>query len=495
MPGKQLLFITREIVPFYYGGIGTLFKAIAKLLAGQGHHVSFLTQARQDFDRDLFVAEYGDLPVYFVSSPDEDAYIDYSPSGGVVSTFNLAYAIAVTREFEQLAPKIKPNIVFSADYGAEALFLLLRSGIGDFSGIRFVLHFSGGLYDALTTYEGGTLGSMPSELDEPRNRMLGSMEDCCYLLADDIITPTALAWQQTADRLQINRPVSVIPNLPDRDLFLLKPRMPKTNNGEKIFLFIGRLDRHKGADLLLRTFFAFQREKGSDVRLVFLGRNCFCKEYDSTFLDYWQDKIPAELQHQIEFAGQVDHTEVSRYLGKACVCLFPSRWEVFGIVCLEAMCYGVPVLVARNTGLAEMLGEELAGFAVDFEEEQVRIFSLLQELLSSSDDNRQLRHRLRCRAEEIVSTGETLYKALADTIETKQIGEERKNARLLYEKMFDVSAAVSDIAFFLGKDLQKVKQAYNLDDDSFKELVQGVHQPTPGKMGRLKSWVGRHLNE
>ncbi len=469
----HVLFITREIVPFYYGGIGTLFKATAKLLREKGARVSFLTQSRPEFDARVFEQNYGAVPVHFVETADSSAYVDYSLSGGVISTFNFAYALALAEKFDALVDENKPDLVILPDFGAEGLFLLLKSALGFYHDTRFILHLSGGLFDALSTYEGGTVDHLPSELAEPQNRLVCAMEDCCVLLADEIIAPTGHAWKNTSQRLGVKRDVQVIPNYPDLDFFHPDRVALHKKTAEKTMLFIGRLDRHKGADILLQLFVELQEKQKKDLKLVFIGRDCFCKEYDTTFIDYWQDRIPEDCRDKIVFAGQVDHSEVVRYLGKATLCVFPSRWEVFGLVCLEAMSYGVPVLVAVDTGLEEVLGGGLAEFAFDFSAEKERFFSTVQSLCGTSDDDMDMRDRFRDRAGEIIRDSKMGYEKLVETGEKRSAELDAETGMRVCEKMFKALTAVSDISCILSYDVQRLKEFFQLDEDGMKTIIRG----------------------
>jgi hypothetical protein len=139
MPAKRILFITREIVPFYYGGIGTQFKAVAKFLKRQGHEAAFLTRKPSDFDEVVYQQNYGDMALFFVDAPAPDNFVSFSVTGGLVLTYNMAYALAVSKKFDEICNTIHSDIVIVAEYGAEGLFLLLKSKAGDYRNTRFIL--------------------------------------------------------------------------------------------------------------------------------------------------------------------------------------------------------------------------------------------------------------------------------------------------------------------------------------------------------------------
>ena len=100
-----------------------------------------------------------------------------------------------------------------------------------------------------------------------------------------------------------------------------------------------------------------------------------------TFLEYWRDKIPGNLDNHIDFTGQVVPETVRQNLSMATLCVFPSRWEVYGIVCLEAMAARCPVAVSSDTGLSEVVGVGFREFVFDFKTDNTGVFDLYESLL------------------------------------------------------------------------------------------------------------------
>lgn len=473
MKQKTILFITKEIVPFYYGGIGTLFMSVSNLMKSLGHKVYFLTQKRDDFDFDIFDKYYGGISVLFVNALKEDEFIDYSPSGGILSTFNAAYAFSVEEAFNQLFEKTPPDIVVTADFGAEAWALLLRKALGAYPETCFVLHLSGALRNVLETYQGVVKEGEYNELNEPRNKLVCSMEDTCMLLADEVVSPSYSAWISLCSRLDLPRAKGkIIPNLLSKEFqrILENRKIDADKQIDKMVLFIGRLDRLKGADILLELYLEYTGKYNIKSKLIFIGRDCFCKEYDKTFIEEWEEKIPTKYRDQVIFAGQLNHDKIGMYLKKATVCVFPSRWEVFGIVCLEAMAYGVPVLVSKKTGFAELLGDNLRANTFDFSNEKELFFERLHEILVHENNNLELREKVKARAAEIVNQGERGYKSFVE-------GNREKNHKnglsdSVLNRLLISLKILSDISGFLSHDFMKLKKFYGASDDDVKMIIQ-----------------------
>jgi len=422
MSGKRILIVTRELVPFHYGGIGTQFKSLAAFLKRHGHQVYLLARRPENYDETLYRSHYGEAPVFFVDVPP----IQTGPPQ------HFFYAAEVARRFDEIYPEIGPDLVIFADFNAEGLFLLLRSRTGAYDDTEFLLTINGMNHEVISVREGDRPGISPSITDLPDVRSLLAMEDLCVHLAPRIVSPTVCAWEEVRRRLGIRKTsFLVIPNLVDPDLFHPEREgMREELHQEPLILFVGRLDRMKGADLLLKAYFEIAEQMHPAIsRLIFIGRDCYWNEYGSTFLEYWRNRIPERYAGAVSFLGQVSHDSIRDYLKKATVAVFPSRWEPFGIVCLEALSMGCPVVVSRGTGLEELLGPALSEFAVPVTEDihplAQKILSLLTIEKGSSRapgfhcENPGLSEQLRERAREVVRRAETGWLDLLRDLDRK----------------------------------------------------------------------------
>ncbi len=89
----------------------------------------------------------------------------------------------------------------------------------------------------------------------------------------------------------------------------------------------------------------------------------------------------------IRLIGEVDDAAKQKFLAGASALLFPIDWpEPFGLVMIEAMACGTPVIAFRSGSVAEVVDDGVTGFVVDGEAEAVQAISRLGEL-----DRRQIR--------------------------------------------------------------------------------------------------------
>jgi glycosyltransferase involved in cell wall biosynthesis len=393
---RRILFITSEIVPFHYGGIGTLFKAVAKTLRRRGYDVAFLGERPAGFDEKVFRWHYGDIPHFFHAGV---------PGGGGASL--LDGARDVWRTFREIQPLFRPDVVIGADFSGECLLLFLDARSGQYPETTFVLTINGMTSDITSVFEGGEQAFWDRWLWDPVLRLTEAMEELTVSLADRIVAPSAWVWSQVKDRTGIEREARIIPNLSDADLFETFSDMGPVVLQDPVILFVGRLDRTKGADILLEAYLRLAERMPIFLpRLVFVGRDCIWKAYRATFLDHWKPLIPPALQDRIVFTGQIQYEEVRDYLRRAMLCVFPSRWEAYGIVCLEAMQAGCPVLVSRDTGLADVVGPTFPELLFDVHTGPEGLAETIRTLIAILPSKPDLPAQVRQRARQILHEAE-----------------------------------------------------------------------------------------
>lgn len=114
-----------------------------------------------------------------------------------------------------------------------------------------------------------------------------------------------------------------------------------------ILFFVGRLVREKGAHLLVEAV-ARLVHAYPDLQLVIAGRGPLLE-------DLKQTAAQKGVAHHVRFLGFVDDERRNQLFRLADVAVFPSLYEPFGIVALEAMSFGTPLVVSDTGGLREIV--------------------------------------------------------------------------------------------------------------------------------------------
>lgn len=194
--------------------------------------------------------------------------------------------------------------------------------------------------------------------------------------ADRVIvaTPAEVAQHQWLYRVPKTDHIEVIP--PGVDVAHFYPRSAweaKTRLGldphRKMLLFVGRIEPLKGLETLLRAV-ALLLERGfadcSKLYLAIVGGNPNGSAASQNAEMERLKKLHLELglQEVVTFMGAQDQDALPDYYSAAEAVIMPSHYESFGMVALEAMACGTPVIASEVGGLAFLIKDGVTGFHV-----------------------------------------------------------------------------------------------------------------------------------
>lgn len=157
------------------------------------------------------------------------------------------------------------------------------------------------------------------------------------------------------------RKVAIVPCGVDLDRFhpvnKYASRLHLGLNGDKVLLYVGRIESLKGLDLLAHT--AAQMQSVEEVKVLVVGGD----DGKNQELDRIK-RLTEELKvdHLFEFVGRVDQEELPSYYSAADVCVVPSFYESFGLAALESMACGTPVVASRVGGLPTVVKHGRTGY-------------------------------------------------------------------------------------------------------------------------------------
>ena len=184
--------------------------------------------------------------------------------------------------------------------------------------------------------------------------------------------------------------------LPER---LLTPRPVKPS----YFAFLGRVAPEKGVDRAIRI----AQHCGVPLKIA--------AKVDRVDREYFDEQInPMIKASRTEYIGEITDAEKSEFLSGAMVLLVPIDWpEPFGLVMIEAMACGTPVIAYNRGSVPEIVDEGLTGFIVEDENGAIgavdRLAQLSRERIRKQFEKRFTARRM---AQDYLS----VYRGLADRV-------------------------------------------------------------------------------
>jgi phosphatidyl-myo-inositol alpha-mannosyltransferase len=204
------------------------------------------------------------------------------------------------------------------------------------------------------------------------------------------------------------RRFTTIPNGIDTGFFSPAAEGVRELHGRRTIVFVGRFDPRNGVKHMIGAFAALRRTR-EDVQLVIVG--------DGPLRSLVQRMVPRELRDDVVFAGRVNRLR-PRYLASAEILCTPCSLASFGMVVLEGMSAGLPVVASRLPGFELVMRDGMDGLMVDRADDEEGFAAALDQLLDDPEMGRRMGAAGRRRAVStfswpvVVDAIEALYEAL-----------------------------------------------------------------------------------
>lgn len=139
---------------------------------------------------------------------------------------------------------------------------------------------------------------------------------------------------------------------------------------DRMILFVGRIEPLKGVDTLLEAMSCLQKKESRAVHLAIIGGDpAASPEEMNTEMARLMSMCEAlGLDQSVVFLGVRDQDKLPYYYSAAEVVVMPSHYESFGMVALEAMACGTPVIASEVGGLGYLVRDGETGFTIPAEE-------------------------------------------------------------------------------------------------------------------------------
>jgi glycogen synthase len=340
--GRRLhvCIVSQEYVPHQLNGIARVLHSVATELGAMGHVVRVITESEGHATVDL----EGDVWVHRVV-PDDSA----GPSEHCIPAGVWRFPSAVLAEIRRIDGMCPVDIVQVPNWASEGAAVLATGGF------RTVM----GLYSPLLT-----VAALDHRIDlaHPHNAALLELELEGYQQASAVLACGPSIVREIEDRYDVSFErdrVGLVPHgLPD-----VAPEST-FHVDAPVILFVGRLEPRKGIDTLLEAAPDVLRHFPT-VRLVLAGNDTILGPDGRTYAEAFQrDPTNSDLRDRVSFLGIVGDDELAELYASSDICVAPSRYESFGLIAIEAMRAGKPVIVADVGGLSEIVDDGQSGLLI-----------------------------------------------------------------------------------------------------------------------------------
>ncbi|MEQ5843327.1 glycosyltransferase [Paraburkholderia acidicola] len=350
----HICIITKEFPPFVPGGgIGTLYYHLASELLLMGHHITVVVPGdfKSTYRQGRFSIHYE--PVHTVCSD------SISATG---FTTNANWSISALHAISEIHAENPIDVVDSALWDSEALALSLiprrqRPPLV----LRLVTPFP-----VAARINGWSMSEGQIRLFEASERTLIQNADAVVPISESIARTIEIEHNLQRDT-RWTKSYCGIAYWPSFDVWSEYSELQSINNqplnfpkNAKLILFVGRLERRKGCDILLAAAVEFLTADPL-AHLVLAGKDGENWSMSS------KAKFESGIAARVHFVGEVDDATRDKLLHAAYCVVFPSRYESFGLVPLEAFVHGAPVIATNAGAIPEVVADNECGLLFEAE--------------------------------------------------------------------------------------------------------------------------------
>jgi glycosyltransferase involved in cell wall biosynthesis len=302
-------------------GVVTSIALFRKGLIEGGHDVHIVAPEYRDFE-------------------DEEPYVFRLPALDLSSQLDLSLAMPLKAPIATALRGIKPTVIHS-----QHPILMGNLAAAFAEDLRVPLVFT--FHTRYDEYAQQYVPVMPVWADKVTEEIVGRyLEKCAHVMA-----PTPSIRDLILRQYAPNVPVTVVPTPVDFDQYDdLDPHPVRMNLGlenAEVLLYVGRLAGEKNLDFLLRAFARIVAAR-AQTRLLMLGDGPQAAALRDTARDLG-------LGNKVVFTGAIPHSKVPDHAAAADVFVFPSLTETQGLVLIEAMAAGTPVVAVEAPSSVDVL--------------------------------------------------------------------------------------------------------------------------------------------
>jgi glycogen(starch) synthase len=346
-----------------------------RIVGGISRHVEGLSRSLVRLGNDVHVITT-DLPGYPMEDFDQGVKVHRVPVEAATPSFH-SWILMMNHFFEKRAAILRREIDSRFDVVHAHDWLVATSSI------ESKHSFGSPLITTLHSLEYKRAGSISS----PESAMIDSLE--WWTTYESSLMVVCSGAMKTDVSLHFKVPeakIWVIPNAIDPSKFdvFVDRNVIRAKYGvypnEKLVMFVGRLTPQKGCEYLIRA--VPNVSQAHNIKVVIVGDG-----YSRGFLE--NEAIATGQSWRFKFVGFIPDGDVVQLLKSCDVLVIPSVYEPFGVVALEGMAAGAPIVASDVDGLAEVVKHEQNGI-LTFARDPLSIAWGIDRILSDEENAKRL---------------------------------------------------------------------------------------------------------
>ncbi len=337
----HMCIVSQEYLPKQLNGIGRFSYELGVALAERGHVVRIITEA----DGGASVAFEHDVWVHRVVPSPEFAPPDIDAPERI-----LGFSAGALAELRRIDDGHAVDVVEVPNWNSEGIAILEDGAFTTVLGLHTPL---------------ATIARMDSRIgpDALETAQLLALERRCYDLANAFVAWGQSSLAQVEEEYGITLARDRVGFIPHGISNRGTVNVLRSNRDLNV-LFVGRLEARKGIDTLLEAI-ALLLPELPGVTFTIAGNDAIPSETGRTYRERFELATDAVLREgRVLFRGVVSDDELDRLYANCDMLVAPSRHESFGLILLEAMREGKPVVAADVGGMREVVEHERNGLLV-----------------------------------------------------------------------------------------------------------------------------------
>jgi len=351
------------------GGMSVYIREIARELGKQGHLVDVYTRIHDPQDRRIYELGQNARLIHLRAGVDEEIH--------KLALYAHLPAFVNNLESFRRRHNLQYDLIFTHYWLSALAGTQLQQRWRTPHVVMF--HTLGAVKNSIREAKHAAPGEKEPRLRIDTERNL--VQDCSHIIAATGREKRALVTHYGVPLEKI----SVVPCGVDLERFRVMPKAQARRrlglNSDKIILFVGRIDPLKGADNLIKALPHLSHIP--KLRLMIIGGG----EHSQREIEQLRKLVDSlQVRSSVDFLGLIRHEDLPCFYSAADACVVPSYYESFGLVALESLACGTPV-VATDVGYHKgLIREGDTGYVIE-DNDPHRIANKIALLLSRPDSN------------------------------------------------------------------------------------------------------------